>query len=156
MHSSPDVVKLARVETGTPKTEHRSFTQVLTPVTNPLQDQRTNPLQDHISYTHDILHTSKTYYLHNLINNNHSTPLIHLTVFLYSVRISTLKIFDRSFQQTAHTLQNNRPPSMKTFASTTPNISERLLYLLFADVTLRNQFRSQQKLTNSTDLTLTF
>ena len=48
--------------------------------------------------------------------------------------MATLKISDRSLQQTAPTLRSNLQPFMKTFANTTLNISEKRFYFLFTTV----------------------
>ena len=65
-------------------------------------DRRANPLQAHIAY---LRNTSHLCYLHKLINIKPRGSTCYLTILHYSVHAYiTLKIFDRCFQQTAHTL----------------------------------------------------
>ena len=75
-----------------------------------------------ISLTYDSLHTLQPQYLRKLINIKHAGSTRssnHLTLLRPSTT-SSLKISNRSYNQTAPILWNNLPKSMKTFSNTSP------------------------------------
>ena len=76
-----------------------------------------------ISLTYDFLHTSQPQYLRRLINikpAGSTRSYNHFTLFRPSTT-SSLKISNRSYNQTAPILWNNLPKSMRTFCNTSPN-----------------------------------
>ena len=135
---------LARSVTGTPKTEH---------IAHILKFLHWLKIEERIHYkiiifmSYDILHTSKPFYLRSLINfKPHRSTRSSDYLTKLRLHISTIKISDRFFQQTTPTISINLPPSIKTFANTTPNLLENDYTSSFPRSLSKTQFRFQLKI----------